>query len=222
MAGESDGSAESREIGMSGDPRNWKRIAQREVFAAPPHLAIRRETVELPDGRRVDDFYTVSFQDFVNVFAETEDGRVLLLRQYKHGPGRVGLTFPGGHIEAGEPPLEAAWREVLEETGHAAARLRRLGPWVTNANRGCNHAWLYLAEGCRRVAEPDSGDLEAMELVLLSRPALLEAAGRGEFAIADHVLALALATNPELLSRLAGPWEAPAPECCQRLMASRK
>jgi ADP-ribose pyrophosphatase len=178
----------------------WRVLAERELFSAPPHLRLGVETVELPDGRRIDDYYQIRLRDFVNVFAETTCGRVLVLRQYKHGVRRIGLTFPGGHLEPGEAPAAAAGRELLEETGYQAAALRELGGFVTNANQRCSVGHLFLATGCRRVRPPAAGDLEEMELLLLTRAEVLEAAGRGAFPALDHFGLLAAATNPALMA----------------------
>lgn len=174
----------------------WKIIESRELYAAPPYLSVRVETVELPDGRRIDDFYQIDLRDFACIFAETEDGRIILLRQYKHGPRQVSLTFPGGHLGSGENPLDAARRELMEETGFEAAEWIDLGTFVTNSNQRCNTAHFFRATGCRAVAPPDSGDLEDMEMVLLTQDELFAAIGRGEIAVVDQLALATLATHP--------------------------
>ena len=76
--------------------RHWKTLRKDIVFEAAPYLKVARETVELPDGRRVDDFYQVHLRPFVSVVPVTPEGRILILEQYKHGPRCVSITFPGG------------------------------------------------------------------------------------------------------------------------------
>jgi ADP-ribose pyrophosphatase len=119
---------------------------------------------------------------------------VLLLRQYKHGVGRVCLTFPGGYVAPGENPAVAAERELLEETGYRGSRVTTLGSFVTNANQGCNTAHLFRIDGCRRERDPDSGDLEEMELVHLAPEHLLTAARFDEMGVLGYVT-LALLAN---------------------------
>ena len=188
---------------MTAELKPWKVLASRDLLDASPYLRVRAETVELPDGRRVESFYQVEQSDFALIFAETDDGRVVLLRSYKHGPRRVSLTFPAGMIDPGESPLEAARRELLEETGYEAAEWTALGSHVMQGNhRGCA-GHMFLARGARRVAEPDSGDMEEMRIELLSRAELIEAAGRNEFAISSMVALLGAALNPELSAALA-------------------
>ena len=65
----------------------------------------------------------------------------------------------------GEDPAIAAERALLEETGYRGSRLASLGSFVTNANQGCNVAHLFRIDGCRRERDPESGDLEEMELM---------------------------------------------------------
>ncbi|WP_232069927.1 NUDIX hydrolase [Gemmata massiliana] len=189
---------------MSKDLKPWSVVSSRTVLDAAPRLRVRVETVELPDGRRVDDYYQLDMPPFVCVFAETDDGRVITYRQYRHGPRRVGLVFPGGHVEPGEEPLGAARRELLEETGCEAAAWTGLGAYTVNGNQGGPMAHLFRATGCRRIAAPVGGDLEEAEVLLLSRAELWTAAGRGEITLLCQVALLALATARADVDRTVG------------------
>ena len=180
------------------DLRPWKVVAREVVFTGGSVREVSIESVQLPDDRIVPDYYVVRFPDYVLIYAEMEDGQVVMLRQYKHGPRRVCLTFPGGAIEAGELPADAARRELMEEIGCVAQHIESLGAFVTNANQGCNTAHLFRATGCRRVAEPSSGDLEDTEVLLLDREALLRPGRVEEIGLASHVTLLLLATRSTL------------------------
>ncbi len=171
----------------------WRVLDRRTVFEAPPWLELSVETVEVPGGRVIDDFHQLAIPDFTVVFAETPDGRVIVIRQYKHGARRASLTLPGGMVEAGENPLEAARRELLEETGYEAGDWQNLGSFVVNGNLGCGTGHFFRASGARRVAEPASGDLEEMELLLLDRAGLHRALAEGKVVLLNHVAAIAIA-----------------------------
>ncbi len=176
----------------------WTVLGSRAVYSNPPYLTVSVQRVRLPDGREIADFHRLDMPDYALVWPETADGRVLVLRQYKHGVGAVSLTFPAGTCDPGEEALACARRELREETGYEAASWRSLGRYVTHANSFGHAGHLYVAQGCRKVAEPQSGDLEETELLSMTRRELLDAAKRGEFKLMSQIAMLALASHPEL------------------------
>jgi ADP-ribose pyrophosphatase len=177
-------------------PRHWETLHRETVFTGGPIREVAIESVRLPNGRTVSDFYQIVLPDYVLVYAEMQDGTVPMLRQYKHGLRRVCLSFPGGAIEDGESPIDAARRELLEETGCTAERWVGYGSFVTNANQYCNSAHLFRAEGCARVSAPLSPDIEMPELVALRVEDLLKPEVLEEIGLASHVALLSIATHP--------------------------
>jgi ADP-ribose diphosphatase len=171
----------------------WTTLDRRVEFSGGPIREIVRETVQLPDGRIIPDFYTARMGDYALVYAVTTEGKVLVLRQYKHGLGRVCLTFPGGYVAPGEDPAVAAERELLEETGYRGRKLTSLGSFVTNANQGCNTAHLFRIDGCQRECDPDSGDLEEMELTVFEPAELLSPSRFAEMGVLSYVTLVLLA-----------------------------
>jgi ADP-ribose pyrophosphatase len=178
--------------------RAWTVLSRSPLYTGGPIREVAVEQIRLPDGRELSDYYRVTMADFALVFATTEDGRVMMLRQYKHGPGRVCLTFPGGALGDGESPLDAARRELLEETGCVAEQWTSYGAFVTNANQFCNRAHLFRADGCRRVSPPTAPDIERPELVMLAAHELLQPDVLEHVGLASHVALLAVATHPHL------------------------
>ncbi len=172
---------------------SWKTLTSRTVFKADPYVRISVDSVELPDGRVVDDFYQVKLREFSLVVPVMEDGRILVIRQYKHGPRRSSITFPAGFVDPEETPYDAALRELVEETGCKAGTLMALGSFVDNGNQhGCRGNF-FLARGCRLVQAPQSGDLEDMQAEYFSAPELDDAMQNGGFAITHMVAAWGLA-----------------------------
>jgi ADP-ribose pyrophosphatase len=88
-------------------------------------LKVRRDVVRLPDG-------TETYREYIRhpgacaILALFDDERILLERQFRYPHGRDFLELPAGKLEPGEPHLETAKRELLEETGYAARDWRRL------------------------------------------------------------------------------------------------
>lgn len=172
---------------------NWKILEKRKCYEAPPWISHSIHKVSLPDGRVIDDFNQVEMPDYAVVVATTTEGLFILERQYKHGIGKVSLTLPGGTINAGENPFDAAKRELLEETGLTAESWEHLGTYFNDANYGCGRAHVFRARNAVQAAQPDSGDLEEMEIVQLNCEDLLANLFRGEIIALAAVAALGLA-----------------------------
>lgn len=171
----------------------WHLIEAKEVYASRPWLSVELQTIRLPDGRLVKDYHRVEVQEHCVIYAETRNGEVIVERQYKHGPGTVGLSLPAGALAPGEDARSAAERELLEETGYVAESWQLMGAFTAHGNYGCGRAHMYRARNATAVATPNSGDLEEIEVLLLDRRELLAAMGRGEVHLLGSVAAIALA-----------------------------
>lgn len=173
----------------------WQVLRTQLLLDCSPWFRVVADDLLLPDGQRVENFYRIEAPDFVMIFALGDDGRVLALRGYKHGVGRVVFQLPAGYMDrANESPLACAQRELLEETGHVADEWRSLGSLSVDGNRGLGRAQLFLAQGLRAVAPPDSGDLETLVIEWLPLDELRRRWRAGEFdnATATATIGLAL------------------------------
>jgi ADP-ribose pyrophosphatase len=100
-------------------------VASRQVYLGS-FLDVRHDEVRLPDGDLAQREYIVH-PGAVMVVPLLDDGRLVVERQWRHPLARVMLEFPAGKLERGEPPLQCAIRELIEETGYRAAEWARAG-----------------------------------------------------------------------------------------------
>jgi ADP-ribose pyrophosphatase len=163
------------------------------ILRREPWIEVFEEHIRLPDGRLVDDFYTIKLRDFVVVAPYTLDGLLVLVRHYRHGPGRMTHSLPSGFIEGDETPAQAARRELLEETGYESDAWSELGSWVVDGNRRCGVEHVFLATGARRVSEPSSNDLAESTVELMTRDEAVGRMWRGDVSELASAAGLALA-----------------------------
>ncbi len=151
------------------------------------------ERVRLPNGN-VCELEIVRHPGAAAVVPVDADGRVLLVRQYRHAAGGYLLEVPAGKLDPGEPPDECARREVEEETGHRAGRLDSLG-WIhTTPGFSDEKIWLFLATGLEKTRQR----LQADEVLTVEKVPLsdaLEMAVSGGIADAKSVCAIARAAS---------------------------
>jgi 8-oxo-dGTP pyrophosphatase MutT (NUDIX family) len=125
-------------------------------------LALRSDTVRLPNGRVLAPYHVVEQPDWVTAVALTPDGKIVLVEEYRHGARQTVIELPSGiHDKPGEP-LAAIKRELLEETGFSSDEWTSLGSFFANAPRLDNRVHCFLALGARKVAEPELDDGEVL------------------------------------------------------------
>jgi ADP-ribose pyrophosphatase len=148
-------------------------VSGEEVFSGKL-LRVRRDVVRLPDGTQAVREY-VRHPGAAVMVALFEDGRVLLERQFRYPHGRDFLELPAGKLEPGEPHLDTAKRELLEETGYVAAEWRRLGVMHPSVGYTDEAIELFLAKGLtKKEARLDDGEfLEVLEVPLAEAIAMV-------------------------------------------------
>ena len=160
--------------GEGGPPvRPWRRVAGEMTFEHPLFNVECQEIAAGEDRRQVVAIHT---GNWVNVIPMRDDGQVVLIRQWRFGIAAPTLEIPGGVVDPGESPHEAAQRELLEETGYRAARWTPLGTVHPNPAFMSNECSMFLAEGLEWI-EPPRGDgeeeIEVESAPLESIPALI-------------------------------------------------
>ena len=123
-------------------------------------------------------FVVLEGGDWVNVIPITPEGKVVFVEQFRHGIRANTIEIPGGMVDPGEVPSQAAARELLEETGYAGDAPQELG-WIhPNPAIQDNRCWSYVVRNARKIAPAateGSEDIAVFELPLKDIPRLIAA-----------------------------------------------
>jgi 8-oxo-dGTP pyrophosphatase MutT (NUDIX family) len=173
-----------------GREREWQ-VVESEIVIETPHLRLRRDEIELPNGTRIGNYYVRESRGFTVVFALTPDERVVLVRQYKHGVGQRVLELPAGAIDPGETPAACAARELAEETGYVAgAELEHLGAFIFDPTSSTTRYHLYLARHARPLVATSFDQTEDIEVELASPGELRRYVRDGTIDVGVHIASI--------------------------------
>lgn len=141
-------------------------------------LHVFDDTVRLPSGKEARR-EVVEHPGAVTVVARADDGRVVLVRQWRHAVGRALWELPAGTREHGEDPADTARRELTEETGYGASQWSELGHGPVSPGYSSEQIWFFAAGGL--VAGDSTPDIdELLDVELFDAPQLAALARRGE------------------------------------------
>lgn len=141
---------------------------------------VREDRAVSPLSGKEFSFFVVEANDWMNVIPVTEEGKIVCVHQYRHGTEEVSLEIPGGVIDEGESPLDAAHRELVEETGYEAESIEQIGVVAPNPAIQNNRCYTFLARNVRRVRDQNLDAMEdiAVELIDPADVPALIASGR--------------------------------------------
>ena len=150
-----------------GEDGKWETVGSEYLFRRP-WLTVRHDSVRLPDGRINPEFYVLEYPDWINVIAITEDGLFVMERQFRYGLGKTCYEIPAGVIEDGETPLEAAIRELSEETGYGGGQWQELMLVSGNPSTTSNLTHCFLARGVKKISDQHLDNTEDIRVCLLT------------------------------------------------------
>ena len=164
---------------MADKDMKWKTLLQKYLIEKP-WLTARVDKVELPTGAIIDEYYVLEYPDWVNTIAITKDGMFVFVRQYRYAIGKTVNELCAGVIEKGEDPMDAAKRELMEETGFGGGKWQK---WMTisaNPSTHTNLTHCYLAMDVERMDVQHLDKEEDIEIRLFAREEVMEMLEKGE------------------------------------------
>lgn len=160
----------------------WRVTASRIVHK-DRWVHLRADDCVTDEGAVIAPYYVLEYPDWVEVVALDADNNVLLVKQYRHALGGVSTELPAGGMDAHETdPVEAARRELLEETG-CTGTLSLVGETRPNAGTHTNRTHIVLARNVTKVAEPQDEPSERIESVWVSCAEAVRMALAGEITV---------------------------------------
>ena len=166
---------------------NWKILSSEYLFN-DLWFKVRKDKCITPQGKIVDPYYVYEFPTWVTAVALTEDGKVVLEKQYRHALGETCIEIPGGCVDDTDSSLEEAIkRELLEETGYHFSSYEYLGKISANPSTNSNLMHMYLAKGGKKVASQELDHNEEIEIDLVSIDELKQMLRENKIVQAMHV-----------------------------------
>ncbi len=183
----------------------WEEISCEHIIN-DEWIDFRKSAYKFPDGRTFEPYYSYSRRDYVVIVATDEEGNYICVRQFRHGIKRVTTEFCAGgiertdgkqygnrlNVESAEDALEAAKRELMEETGYESDDWKFLLSVPSNATMADNYANIFVARNCKKVSGQSLDETEFLNVHLHTRAEIDSMIEAGEFPQAVHILALLL------------------------------
>jgi len=171
----------------------WKILSSEYLFN-DLWFKVRKDICETPEGKIVDPYYVYEFPNWVTAVPVTEEGKIILVRQYRHALDEVCLEIPGGCVDDTDKNFEAAIaRELLEETGYTFSSYDYLGKISANPSTNNNLMHMFLAKGGKKISEQKLDGNEEIEVELFTIEEVKELLKKNEIIQAMHVTCIVYA-----------------------------
>jgi len=167
----------------------WRKIASK-YLVREKWATLRVDTCELQTGVVKDDYYVLEYPNWVNAIALTEEGKIIMVRQYRHAADIISLEVPGGVIDGDEAPEFAIKRELLEETGYSFKTCRLVAELYPNPATANNITYTYVLTGGVKTHEQHLDEHEILNVEEYTVEEVKDLLKENKIAQALHVAAL--------------------------------
>lgn len=157
-----------KEMEKTKNIEKWKTLGS-EYLIKRPWLTARRDCVQLPSGVVLNEYYVLEYPAWINIIARTKNGDYVVIRQYRHGLDDVFWEIVAGVVdESDKSPLDAAKRELWEETGYGGGEWRLLAKIAPNPGAMNNLCYCFVAEGVEKISDQHLEKTEDIAVHLMS------------------------------------------------------
>lgn len=170
--------------------RKWTVLSSEKLLSKGTWMNLRMEKVQLPSGAIVPEWFVLEFPDWINVIAITKDGDFVMEDQYRHALGETHYELVAGVIDPGETPLEAAKRELSEETGYEGGEWSLFMTVSPNPTNHTNLSYTFLAVGVEKKREQHQEATEDIHVDVFTEAEVRELLESGQIIQALHTAPL--------------------------------
>ena len=149
-------------------PRKWQ-VLESIYLHREPWLTVRKERLKMPNGNIVPDYYVLEYPDWVNIIAITKESQFVLVSQYRHGIEKSCFELCAGVCDKSDTSvMDAAKRELLEETGYGNGTWSEFMKVSPNASATNNYSYCFIAREVEKIAQPTPESSEDIKVHLFS------------------------------------------------------
>jgi 8-oxo-dGTP pyrophosphatase MutT (NUDIX family) len=167
----------------------WTRLNRKLVYDTK-FLKVYEDRIKLPTGSIIDDYTVVEKPSIVMVVATTRDKHVVILHEYKYAANKVLLTLPAGHKKIEESPIEAAGRELREETGYTTKEFEELGVLLDYPTKDLHKVFVVHAKNITKTSQQHLEETESLSYQLVPISDLRKQIVAGEWQASSALAAL--------------------------------